>query len=240
MRRARVVGLVVVLCISVVVLAAPKKHSHRATAKPEPPPAAGNFPLDKLTEFSATMVGGPLGNTDELSIYRSGDLMRTEMLDGNYMVTNLKTQDTFVVFPDRCIHDTRPSVNTFPFTAVHPGSKVERTALPNETIDGHDCQVENVVITPEQGLPLTLKLSEALDLNGFPLQVEIHRMTGTPVTIRYKDVKIGKPDAAVFQHPASCSQAVNPNGPANTKTQPKRKAEASKPSPATAPTVSEK
>jgi len=60
------------------------------------------LPLSSLIEFSAIMVGGLLGNIDELHIYRSGNLMRTEMLDGNYMVTNLDKRDTFVVLPDRC------------------------------------------------------------------------------------------------------------------------------------------
>jgi|SRR5271165_1796102 len=214
MFRLLIVGILFGLCLSVGVFAQTHPAQKPAPAKPATPapPAKPDYPLDALTEFSATMVGGIMGNVDELKIYRSGNLMHTEMLDGNYMVSDLASRDTFVVLPDRCVHDPRPAVNTFPFSAVHPGYKVERSALPNEDLEGHTCQVENVTITPVHGLPLTLKLWEALDLSGFPLKVEVHSMTGPPVTIRYKDVTIGRPDPALFRHPANCRATAQPGG----------------------------
>ena len=178
--------------------AASSAQSPAETKKPE-------LPLSSLTEFSAIMVGGLLGNIDELHIYRSGNLMRTEMLDGNYMVTNLDKRDTFVVLPDRCAHDSPPSVNTFPFSIFQPGQKLERNLVGTEMLEDHTCQVEEITITTEHGRPLKMKLWEATDLSGFPVKVEVQRLSGAPVTITYKDVKIGKPDAALFQHPARCS-----------------------------------
>jgi len=181
-----------------------------AAAKSELLITKTDYPLDSLTEFSAIMVGSLMGNNDELRIYRSGDLMRTEMLDGNHMVTNLKTYKTFVVLPTRCVQDARPSVNTFPFTAVRPGHKVERQFMGSEVVEGHNCQIEDITITSERGLPLKLRFWEAFDLNGFPIKLEVHRMTGSPVTIRYKDVKIGRPDPALFQHPSNCKLSQQP------------------------------
>jgi hypothetical protein len=164
-----------------------------------------DFPLDSLTEFSAIMVGGVIGNIDELHIYRSGKLMRTEMLDGNYMVTNLETRDTFAVLPKKCAHDSRPSVNTFPFSLVTAGHKVERKPLGTEVVEGHSCQVEEVTLTPEQGQPIRLKFWEATDLAGFPIKFELPRTSGDPTTISYKDVKIGPPDPELFKIPARCT-----------------------------------
>ena len=178
-----------------------KVHAAQKGAESKKP----ELPLSSLTEFSAIMVGGLLGNIDELHIYRSGHLMRTEMLDGNYMITNLDSRDTFVVLPDRCAHDTRPSVNTFPFSIFQAGQKLERNLVGTETLEGHTCQVEEITITAEHGRPMKMKLWEATDLSGFPVKLEVQRLSGVPVTITYKDVKIGKPDAALFQHPASCS-----------------------------------
>jgi len=205
-------------------------HSQPAT----PPPAAkpesakareSNNPFEKLTEFSATMVGGPLGNIDETKIYRSGNLMRTTMLDGkNYMITNLDRYDTFVVLPDRCMHDARPALNTFPFTAIHPGNRVSRSALGTEVVDGHSCQVEEVTITSEYGKDVKLKLWEASDLNGFPVKVEVYRKAGSPVAIAYKDITIGPPDPALFAHPATCEAP-----PAATKKKSPSQAPKSKP-----------
>jgi hypothetical protein len=128
------------------------------------------------------------------------------MLDGNHMVTNLNTSQTFVVFPDRCAIDSHASINTFPFSAVHPGSKVERSPAGTEALDGHTCQIEDITITPEHGRPLHMRFWEANDLSGFPVKVEVRRPAGDPVTIAYKDVKIGKPDPALFARPANCGK----------------------------------
>jgi hypothetical protein len=181
------------------------------SSKPESP-ARPDYPLDKLTQFSATMVGSPIGNIDELKIYRSGNLMRTQMLDGNYMVNDLETHQTFVVLPNRCLVDGRLSINTFPFSAVHPTSKVDRSAVGTETVDGHACQIEDITVTPERGQPLRMRLWEANDLSGFPIKIEVQR-AATPAVITYKDVKIGKPDPALFIRPANCAKPSPPPKP---------------------------
>jgi hypothetical protein len=207
--RLYIPGLVIVCIFSFYSnLPAQQAKPKAAPAKPEVP-TRPDYPLDKLTQFSATMVGSPIGNIDELKIYRSGNLMRTQMLDGNYMVNDLEGHQTFVVLPNRCLVDSRLSINTFPFSAVHPGSKVERSPAGTETVDGHACQVEDITVTPEHGQPLRMRLWEANDLSGFPIKIEVQR-AASPATITYKDVKIGKPDPALFVRPANCSKAPPP------------------------------
>jgi hypothetical protein len=227
MLRWHFVGLVLGLCLASCLHAQKQPANRPSSPKPAEQPAKPDYPLDSLTAFSATMVGGPTGNVDELKIYRSGNLMRTEMLDGNYMVTDLATYSTFVVLSNRCVQDSRPSVNTFPFSAVRPGYRVERKSAGTETLEGHACQLEDVIITPEHGLPLTLKLWEAMDLSGFPIKVEIHRMTGSTVTMTYKDIKIAPPDPTLFRHPANCAPSSHPA----TLGAPKVPAKPSKPAP---------
>jgi hypothetical protein len=125
------------------------------------------------------------------------------------MITNLENRDTFVVLPDRCAHDARPSVNTFPFSIFQVGQKLERSVVGTEVVDGRACQVEEITITSEHGQPMKMKFWEATELSGFPVKIEVQRVAGAPVTITYKDVKIGPPDAALFQHPAKCSSNAN-------------------------------
>jgi len=214
-----------VCAVAIASCLAQPSHSQQATgdaaAKPkvEAQTTESVYPLDKLTEFSATMVGGIVGNIDETRIYRSGNLMRTDMLDGkSYMVTNLEHYDTFAGLPEHCMHDASPALNTFPFTAVRPGNRVERNPIGTEVVDGHTCRVEEVTITSEHGKNLKLKLWEADDLSGFPLKVEVYRRTGPPITLTYKDIKIGKPDPALFAHPATCTAPpTNAKSPTTTK-----------------------
>ncbi len=205
--------------------AQPAKAETPSSRKTLPQSEKPNFPLDSLTEFSAIMVGGLLGNIDELHIYRSGKLMRTEMLDGNYMVTNLETRTTFAVLPKQCGQDPRPSVNTFPFSLVTAEHKVERNLLGTEVMEGHTCQVEEVTLTPKQGQPIKLKFWEASDLSGFPIKLEVYHAVGPPTTITYKEVKIGPPDPALFKIPASCSESATKKksaGESSTSPSPKK------------------
>jgi hypothetical protein len=207
MVRSRMVELALIgFCLAVPFQGQETKNSG-PSAQARAEMKKSELPLSSLTEFSAIMVGSLVGNIDELHVYRSGNLMRTEMLDGNYMVTNLDSRDTFGVLPDRCVHSAVPSVNTFPFSFFRPGQKAERNLVGSEVVDGHACQVEEITITPEQGQPRKMKFWDATDLSGFPVKIEVQRVMGAPVTITYKDVKIGRPDAALFQHPAKCGPA---------------------------------
>jgi outer membrane lipoprotein-sorting protein len=192
------------LCL-VVALQAEQGEKQAPPAAPTAETKQTALPLSSLTEFSATMVGSVLGNIDELKVYRSGDLMRTEMLDGNYMVTDLVKRDTWIVLPDRCAYDPRPSVNTFPFSVFRPGQDVKRNLVGTEEVDGHVCHVEEVTVTSPHGASMKLKMWEATDLSGFPIKIEIYRTTGQPATITYKNVTIGRPDPSVFKHPATCN-----------------------------------
>lgn len=224
-----VVSLIAGLCLGIPV------HGQETKKKPAVAPGASDkrqteklkvdVPLSSLTEFSATMVGGILGNVDELKIYRSGNLMRTEMLDGkNYMVTDLDKRETWVVLPDRCAHDPRPSINTIPFSTFRSGQNVQRNLIGTEDIQGHLCQVEELTVSSPHGQAMKMKMWEATDLSGFPIKIEVNRLSGDPVTITYKDVTIGKPDAALFKHPKICDGTASKTSSAKKGS----KAEASK------------
>ena len=169
--------------------------------------AKSQDPFSSLTEFSATMVGSLLGNIDETKVYRSGNLMRTAMPNGNYFVTDLKTLDTYAVFPKRCVYSETPPIFPFPFTSFRVQKPTfQRTPAGEGMVDGHHCHIESVRRTSEGGT-MQMRFWEADDLNGFPVKVEVDAPGGRVITIAYKDVKIGPPDPAVFKHPKNCGKA---------------------------------
>ena len=167
-------------------------------------PANAQYPLDAFKNFSAVMIGSIAGDEEESHIYRLGRLIRTE-LGGSYTVTDLTKGDTYGVAPKGCIHDTHPAFRVFPFDVGGSGRKVERVPAGKEMVDGHSCVIEDVAVTATtRPRPLKMRLWEAEDLQGFPIKIQVISSFGHDKIIRYKDVVLTPPDAALFKHPAHC------------------------------------
>jgi hypothetical protein len=185
-------------------------------------PAKSGLPFDQFPQFSAVMVGSVLvGDDQEVHIYRSGNLLRTQSAEGiGYFISDLGTIDTYGLSMTGCIHDTHPYMRAFPFSAARKDRKVERVAAGKETVDGHVCQVEDVTISAGNLVnPMQLRFWEAEDLQGFPIKVAV--VKGPRVVIRYKDVVVGPQDPTLFIHPNSCKTSL-PQPPEKSPVSPKK------------------
>ena len=92
-------------------------------------------------------------------------------------------------------------VNT-PLTAEETASfakdpKIEKTAIGKETLDGHACVKNKVITTDGKGAKTEFTVWNATDLKDFPVQIMTKEKDDT-VIIRYKEVKLEKPDAKQF------------------------------------------
>src|SRR5882762_5324034 len=102
---ARIVGLSIGLSLTIGAQAQPSKAQAQTETprKTQQPPSQSDkvkepVPFASLTQFSATLVGSLLGNTDDTKVYRSGKVMRVDSWNKmNFFVTNLSTNETFVV-----------------------------------------------------------------------------------------------------------------------------------------------
>jgi hypothetical protein len=86
--------------------------------------------------------------------------------------------------------------------------KVETSELGKETLDGHACIKNKVVVTDDQGAKHTSTVWNATDLKKFPLKIEALE-DGQPVTMLFKDVKLAKPDEASFAPPTDYTRYDN-------------------------------
>jgi hypothetical protein len=215
----RLIGIVVLVtgCLAAQLQAqAPKNEAPTPAAeasKPEAasaPPAKSDFPLDAFTEFSAIEFGSAMGsdeNKDGSYIYRSGNLMRMEGPEKHgYFISNLDTFETFGISSQPCVRDTHPFILITPFGAMRPGAEVAKTDGGQDTVDGHPTHIENISITvPKKPTPMKLKIWEADDLQGFPIQIEFVRAGGKHNSvIHYKNVVLGPQDPTLFIHPKTC------------------------------------
>jgi hypothetical protein len=83
--------------------------------------------------------------------------------------------------------------------------KVEKTALGKETIDGHNCVKNKVVVTDEKGQTLEATTWNAADMKDFPIQIRTTEQGNTSV-IRFKDVKFSSPEGKQFDPPSGYTQ----------------------------------
>jgi len=79
--------------------------------------------------------------------------------------------------------------------------KIEKTRLGNETIDGHGCEKDKVVVSADNGERHEATVWYAADLKNFPIKVQMNQPQMT-VVLQYRAVKLSQPDAERFEPPA--------------------------------------
>ncbi len=78
--------------------------------------------------------------------------------------------------------------------------KLETTELGKETVAGHPCVKNKVIVTDDKGVKHESTVWNATDLKQFPIKIEANE-NDTPVTMVFKDIKLAKPDVAQFEPP---------------------------------------
>lgn len=78
--------------------------------------------------------------------------------------------------------------------------KVATTVLGKETVDGHPCIENKVVVTDGKGKTSEFTVWNATDLKNFPVKI-VHAEQETDITMLFKDVSMTKPAASSFTPP---------------------------------------
>ena len=86
--------------------------------------------------------------------------------------------------------------------------KVATTELGKETLDGHDCTKNKVVVTGKDGAAHEFTVWNAGDLKKFPLKIETTE-EGQSSTMLFKNVSLAKPDASAFDLPSGYTKYDN-------------------------------
>jgi hypothetical protein len=86
--------------------------------------------------------------------------------------------------------------------------KVATTELGKETVDGHPCVKNKVVVTDDQGKQNESTVWNATDMKNFPVKIETAER-GTKLTMLFKEVKLTKPAAKEFEAPTGMKRYDN-------------------------------
>jgi hypothetical protein len=82
---------------------------------------------------------------------------------------------------------------------------VVKEKLGRETFEGHSCEKTKVTLTDDKGVKHLATAWYAADLKDFPVQVKITEQD-TTLVMKFRDVKLGKPDASRFEAPAGLTK----------------------------------
>jgi hypothetical protein len=205
---------------------------------PQGPSTGLNAAMTKLfgahTAFSAKaemqMKGGPSGDLSmtmdmamldgktrsdiDMATMKSAQLppnaveaMQQMGMDRMAGISDPKASTTVLIYPGLQSYFEMP-VPPAEAAANKEEYKIEKTELGRETVAGRATVKYKVTMTDSKGAKKEALMWSAPDLKDFPVKMETTEQ-GATVTITYSDVKLAKPDAALFAPPAGFTKHAN-------------------------------
>src|SRR6266850_3201884 len=133
--------------------------------------------------------------------------MKNMGMDKMIAITRPDKKVTFITLPGLKAYAENPL--TDPEAAKSKDKfKLETTEITRETVEGHDCIKNKVVITDDEGNKHEATVWNAIDLDKFPVKIE-QTEQGNLATILFKDVKLTRPDASLFEPPVGFARYDN-------------------------------
>lgn len=117
-------------------------------------------------------------------------------MDKIVMITPSSKKNIYMVYPK--IH-SYAAVTMPPSDAS--GISMQTTKLGEETVAGHSC-VKNKVVMTNNGQQNELTVWNATDLNNFPVQI-VQSQQGMSATVTFENVSFGKLSSDLFQPPSN-------------------------------------
>jgi hypothetical protein len=134
--------------------------------------------------------------------------MKAMGMDKTISISRPDLKVSYIIYPGLSSYASMPLQDP---DATKPDSafKVESTELGKETVDGHPCIKNKVVVTDEQGKSHESTVWNASDLKKFPIKIQTSENGGTS-TLNFKKVNTSKPDAALFDPPKDYTKYDSP------------------------------
>lgn len=125
--------------------------------------------------------------------------MKKMGMDRVVSITRFDKKQMYIIYPGMQSYVTMALSKEETEAATKP--QFEATVLGKETIDGHPCLKNKVVVTDPSGQKQAVLIWNATDLKEFPIQIQTTE-NGTTVVMRYSEIQFAKPDAKQFDPPA--------------------------------------
>ena len=128
------------------------------------------------------------------------DQMKTMGMDKLILITEPAKKSSLLIYPGLQSYVSMPMKDAD--AAGADEFKVEFTDLGKEKVDGHDCVKSKAVVTDSKGESHEATLWSATDMKKFPIKIT-QSEKGNETTMLFSQIKLEKPDAALFAPAAS-------------------------------------
>jgi hypothetical protein len=145
-------------------------------------------------DFDMTQLKGPNASPDQIA------LLKQMAMDRVACIVALDKKAMQLIFPSLAAYVESPLPEA-ESAALGKDLKLQKTPMGKETIDGHPCVKNRVIMTDAKGQQSEAVVWNATDLKEFPVQMQMNDKE-TTVVMRYTDVRLGKPDAKQFDAPS--------------------------------------
>lgn len=125
--------------------------------------------------------------------------MKTMGLDKMVSITQSNKKILYLVYPDAQVY-TEMTPATPDTSATNAEAAPQITAEGNETVAGHPCVKNKVVVTDKQGVQHEFTVWDATDLKNFPIQIAMNAEDNA-VTFTFQNVSFTTPDPSLFLPP---------------------------------------
>jgi hypothetical protein len=164
----------------------------------------------KLPDFSATQSFESRKASMSMRVYHSGSSVRVERsaaLSTLYVPSESKVYN-LTTYPDQshqCVVMKPEQAKMLPSPLeLLQGRNIERTSAGAENLDGHPCNIENVVVTRADGSTITSRVWEAQDLKGVPIRID-SRIGEITLSATYRDISFDPSEKDLFSLPETCT-----------------------------------
>lgn len=130
--------------------------------------------------------------------------MKALGMDNMVVISRPDKKASYMIYPGLKAYAEMPLKDSESTEAVSK-LKLETTELGKETVDGHPTIKNKVVVTDEKGKKQEFTVWNATDLKSFPVKLEMSER-GANVVMLFKDAKLEKPAAALFDAPQNMTK----------------------------------
>jgi len=173
--------------------------------------SGGDFEGVSLKPFSADMISTFQGTKHRMKVYSREKAFRMEMNEGG------QSSVTILRYDRRLMWSIIPAQKMYMEMAMQPGrsmaeasndpeAKVEREVLGTEKVGPYTCVKSRVKVT-SQGQTFSGLQWAAQELDGFVVKM-VDEKSGS--TVEYENVKLGAPDAGLFEPPVGYTKMQMP------------------------------
>jgi hypothetical protein len=135
------------------------------------------------------------------------DQMKTMGMDQMVTIARPDKKELWILYPDQQAYVITPLKDSDSSSSTND-YKVETSSLGTETIDGHPCAKNKVVVTDKQNQAHQATVWNATDLKNFPIRIQMIE-NNTPITMTFSDVSLAPPSASSFELPSGYTKYDN-------------------------------